>query len=769
MTIMSRHTIRCHTLASAAGVALFSLLAAGCSRQLTLDTTNAAQILRHMTTREKIDMVVGAGNDTFTGYGNTKKLVPGAAGTTTPIARWGVGPTVLSDGPAGLRIDTLREGDPKRYYHTGFPIGTALATTWNTPLMEQVGAAIGNEAREYGLDLIFAPGMNLHRDPLGGRNFEYYSEDPLLTGKMAAAYVRGVQSQNVGTSVKHFAVNNQETNRKDVDSRVAQRPLRELYLRAFEIAVKEGRPWAVMSAYNMINGQQCMESRDLLTTVLRRDWGYDGVVISDWAAPGWRDSGKEIWAGNDLLAPGSDKQREELRQALADGSLQMRDLDTCALRMLRFVARTNRQQHYAYQNNPDLKAHAAKALEAAEEGIVLLENREHTLPLSGEVRRVGMFGVASYNFLAVGTGSGNVKTRHTTNLMEGFQHVGVETDPAVADLYQRVIRDTMAARPYDPLGYLAMPEIAVSDEAIEQSAERDDLAVFTLGRSCGEGADRSWQHDYELSEVEKSVISRVSQAFHKRGKRVVVVLNVSGVVEVASWRDQADALVLSWLLGQEGGDAVCRVLTGRATPSGKLTMTWPVAYADCNTHDNFPYDYHGPKAIGNYPKIPRTPARKNVHYTEYAEGMHMGYRYFDTFHKAVAYPFGYGQSYTNFDYTHMSLVRADSTGYEVSITVSNSGKMAGKETVQLYAPVRDVSHSLVAFAKTRLLQPGEQQTLTLRFTPRDLAYFDADTRSWTLSPGDYALEVAASSRDVRGTLTLHVDRRRLLGHVADGL
>ena len=229
---------RLSSIALVASTLTLSLMMASCGRAPQLSADNIDTVLGHMTLREKIDMVVGAGNETFTGYGNTKKLVPGAAGTTVPIPRLGITPTVLTDGPAGLRIDTMREGQSRRYYHTGFPIGTALASSWNTQLIREVGSAIGNEAHEYGLDLIFGPGMNLHRDPLGGRNFEYFSEDPLLTGKMAAAYVNGIQSQHVGATLKHFAVNNQETNRKDVDVRIAQRPLRELYLRGFEIAVR---------------------------------------------------------------------------------------------------------------------------------------------------------------------------------------------------------------------------------------------------------------------------------------------------------------------------------------------------------------------------------------------------------------------------------------------------------------------------------------------------------------------------------------------------
>ena len=746
-------------------VAGLALVLVSCQPSVKLSPDNIDAVLADMTTDEKITLVVGAGNETFTGYGNTKKIVPGAAGTTSPIERLGITPSVLTDGPAGLRIDTLREGDDKRYYHTGFPIGTALACTWNLPLMYQVGDAIGNEAHEYGLDLIFAPGMNLHRDPLGGRNFEYYSEDPYVTGKMAAAFVKGIQANGVGATLKHYAVNNQETNRKDVDVRIGQRALRELYLRPFEIAVKEAKPWSVMSAYNSINGQQCMESRDLLTTILRRDWGFDGMVVSDWAAPGWRDSGKEMWAGNDLLAPGTPEQREEIRQALRDGKLNEADLDSCARRMLHFITRTPRFNHYAFSNNPDLKAHAQQSLQAAEEAVVLLENKNQTLPLEPTIKRVGMFGMASYNFLAVGTGSGNVKTPHTTNLEEGFAHVGIATNQDLAARYKKVLRDTLSKRANDPLGYSAIPEMDIPEEAILASADSDDAAIITIGRSCGEGADRNAFTDYQLSTLEHTIINKVCKAFHARGKKVVVVLNVSGVVEVASWKEQPDAVVLSWLLGQEGGDAVCRILKGEVCPSGRLTMTFPVTYEDCNTHDNFPYDFHGPKAIGNYKKIPRNPALKNVHFVDYKEGVHVGYRYFDTFGRKVSYPFGYGLSYTHFAYSDSKVKAKDDGTYEVTVTVTNEGTCAGKEVVQLYAPVRDIKHQLVGFAKTNLLKPGQSQTLSMVITPRDLSYFDEAQQAWVVAKGEYRLEVAANSRDVRQQVSLTLSEEKVLDKV----
>ena len=753
-------------LLSRATIGIIMLMAA-CGHPLTLTKDNVEDILRAMTPEEKARLVVGAGNETFTGYGNTMRLVPGAAGTTAAIKRLGITPAVLTDGPAGLRIDTLRKGDTRRYYHTGFPIATALGCTWNTDLLHEVGEAIGQEAREYGIDLLLAPGMNLHRDPLGGRNFEYYAEDPLLSGCMAAAFVNGIQRQSVGATLKHFAVNNQETNRKDIDVRIGQRALRELYLRAFEIAVRQASPAAVMSAYNMINGQQCMESHDLLTKILRADWKYRGFVLCDWAAPGWRDTAKEIQAGNDLLTPGSEAQQKDILRALDNGALTMTELDACARRVLRFVTQTTRFNRYPYSDNPPL--HAATSRKAAEEGIVLLENNRHALPLLADIKRVALFGVSAYNFISVGTGSGNVKTPHTVNLLEGLRNVGIQANPTLSECYKKIISDTIKSRQYDPLGYAAISETAIGNDNITAAATNDDAAIVTIGRSCGEGADRLESTDYNLSATEKNLLSRVCTTFHAQGKPVVVVLNVSGVVEIESWKSLPDAILLAWLPGQEGGDAVCRVLTGAVCPSGKLTMTFPIKYSDCSTYGNFPADYHGPKAIGNYPKIPRKPAIKNVHYVDYDEGIYVGYRYFDTYDKPVSYPFGYGKSYTTFAYGPATLHALDNDSYEIHLNITNTGNIAGKEVVQAYAPVKGLRHQLIAFAKTKTLVPGQSETVKLRFGARDLSWFNPQTNAWQLDQGDYTIALSANARDARRHLRLTIPATRTIETVTPAL
>ena len=311
--------------------------------QVKLQANNVDEVLKAMTLEEKAMLVVGGNRQIATGdnngmIGGHAQRVPGAAGATQAIPRLGIPSTVLTDGPAGVRISPRRDNDQNTYFCTGFPVGTALACTWNTQLVEEVGKCIGNEVLEYGCDVLLAPGMNIHRSPLCGRNFEYYSEDPLVTGKIAAAYVRGVQSQGVGTSVKHFAANSQETNRMGVDEVMSQRALREIYLKGFEIAVREAAPWTVMSSYNRLNGPFTQENRELLTTILRDEWGFNGIVMTDWT--GLRNTAAQIQAGNDLMEPGNDSQIKDIIEKVKSGVLKETDLDICVKRILQYLVKT---------------------------------------------------------------------------------------------------------------------------------------------------------------------------------------------------------------------------------------------------------------------------------------------------------------------------------------------------------------------------------------------------------------------------------------------
>ena len=671
------------------------------AQEPTLRQDNINDILQELTLQEKASLVVGAGyRSMLAGSFGFKVPVPGAAGMTRPVERLGIPAIVLSDGPAGVRIDPTRKGSKGSFYCTGFPIGSMLSSTWNTELVERVGRTIGNEALEYGVDVLLAPGMNIQRNPLCGRNFEYFSEDPLLSGGMAAAYVRGVQSEGVGTSIKHFAANNQETNRFWNDSQVPDDALREIYLRNFEMAVREAQPWTVMASYNRLNGTHTQQDRRLLTEILRNDWGFRGLVMTDWT--GRRDTGAQIAAGCDLMEPGTRSQIREIVRKVKRGELQEAELDICVRRVLELVVKTPTFKGYAPSLKPDLEAHAVVAREAAEEGIVLLKNDDGTLPLAaGEC--IALFGVGSYQLLAGGTGSGHVHRPYIVSLDEGLAREGLQVYAPLAEKYSRHIDNNPPRKSFlsGALGSPGSPEMLVSRSTVETAAAEADMAIVTLSRQAGEGGDRHLEDDFFLTNAEKRLLVDACGAFHAAGKKVVVVLNVGGVVETASWKHLPDAIVLAWQPGQEGGNALARILSGAVCPSGRLPVTFPVDYFDIPSSAHFPYDYAGRGSLtASRDKEHDVP---NVGYTVYAEGLDVGYRYFDKpGAPAVSYPFGFGLSYTRFE-VGAPVYSEDG----VSVTVTNTGAVAGKEVVMVKDPV------LRAFGKTRLLQPGESQTLVL--------------------------------------------------------
>lgn len=717
-------------------------------------------VIAAMTLEEKAHLVVGTGMKGFSGdsavIGATKSLVPGAAGTSYPIERLGIPAVVLADGPAGLRIDPTREGDSATYYCTHFPIGTLLASTWNQDLVEQVGKAIGNEVLEYGADVLLAPALNIHRNPLCGRNFEYYSEDPVVAGKIAAAYVRGVQSNGVGTSIKHFAVNNQETNRMGNDAHVSPRALREIYLKGFEIAVKESNPWTVMSSYNYVNGIYTSENPELLTTLLRDEWGFKGMVMTDWF--GGKDAVAQMKAGNDMLQPGTDKQYEAIVEGVKSGKLDEAVLDRNVKRILEMIVQTPRFKGYQYSNKPDLKAHAAVTRQSATEGMVLLKNDKEALPLASAVKNVALFGCTSYDFIAGGTGSGNVNRAYTVSLLDGLKNAGYTVDEGLKNTYEQYVaaeNKRLAAERKEWFMPLGRPvEMEVKAAEVSQLAAKTDVALVTIGRTSGEFLDRQYA-DFNLSKEELNLLKTVCSAFHAAGKKVVVVLNIGGVIETASWKSLPDAILCAWQAGQEGGNSVADVLSGKASPSGRLPMTFPVKFEDAASSANFPVDMTANIDITN--KGEKKNDVKNVDYTNYEEGIYVGYRYFDSFDREVSYPFGYGLSYTTFEYANPT-VKAENGVYTISVDVKNTGKVAGKEVVQLYVAAPEAGQhnkpekELKAFAKTGELKPGESATVSLKVNAADLASFDETSSSWVVDAGTYNFLIGASSRDIKATL-----------------
>ena len=747
-------------ISMAAAMAVLSACGPGVPQ---LGKSSLDEVIGAMTLEEKAHLVVGTGMAGFSGdsavIGATKKLVPGAAGTTYPIERLGIPAVVLADGPAGLRIDPKREGDSATYYCTHFPIGTLLASTWDQELVESVGRSIGNEVLEYGADVLLAPALNIHRNPLCGRNFEYYSEDPVVSGKIAAAYVRGVQSNGVGTSIKHFAVNNQETNRMATDAHVSPRALREIYLKGFEITVKESAPWTVMSSYNYLNGVYTSENKELQTTMLRDEWGFKGMVMTDWF--GGKDAVAQMVAGNDMLQPGLPKQYEAIVKGVQDGALDEAILNQNVKRILEMILQTPRFKGYEYSNKPDLKAHAAVTRQSATEGMVLLKNDNGALPLAADVKNVALFGCTSYDFIAGGTGSGNVNRAYTVSLLDGLKNAGYVVDEALKNSYEAYLKTEKERLSKDKKEWF-MPdtrpaEMAVSAQVIREQAAKADVALVTLGRTSGEFLDRMVA-DFNLTKEEQNMLKAVSDAFHAAGKKVVVVLNIGGVIETASWKSAPDAILCAWQAGQEGGNSVADVLSGKASPSGKLTMTFPVKFEDAASSDNFPIDMRVSTDLMN--KGGKKNDVKNVDYTNYEEDIYVGYRYFDTFGKQVSYPFGYGLSYTTFAYDKAA-VKADNGVYIVSVEVKNTGKVAGKEVVQLYVSAPDVAANkpekeLKAFAKTKELKPGEAVVVTLKVNADDLASYDEAASAWVVTPGNYKFLVGTSSRDIKATLEAEV-------------
>ena len=741
----------------------------GCTPE-TANTINQEQVMTKMSLEDKAHFVIGTGMAGFSGddavIGATKNLVPGAAGTTFPLDSLGIPPVVLADGPAGLRIDATREGDTETYYCTHFPIGTLLASTWNVKLVEEVGAAIGEEVKEYGADVLLAPAVNIMRNPLCGRNFEYYSEDPVVAGKTAAAYIKGVQKNDVGTSIKHFAANNQETNRMNTDAHISQRALREIYLKGFEIAIKESKPWTVMTSYNYINGTYASESKDLVTTILRDEWGFEGTVMTDWF--GGKDGAAQMWAGNDMLQPGKAEQFDSIVAGVKSGKLDEADLDRSVSRTLKLVERSPRYQGYKYSNKPDLKAHAAVTRQSAAEGMVLMKN-EQTLPFGENVKNVALYGCTSYDFIAGGTGSGNVNHAYVVSLLDGLKNGGYAISDELKSAYEQYIADSkkkmeaekeeMAKK--DPkiaslLQFLpgTLPsEKQFSADELATQAEKADIAVITIGRISGEFVDRKVA-DFNLSDSERQLIQQVCEVYHKADKKVVVLLNIGGVIETASWKDLPDAILCAWQAGQEGGNSVVDVLSGKQSPSGKFTMTWPVKFNDAYSSRNFPIDQD--------PRIDMTNQGqkgdvRNVDYTDYEEDVYVGYRYFDSFDVPVSYPFGYGLSYTTFEYSDAKISQKNDA-YEVTVTVKNTGERDGKEVVELYVSAPDNKAAnkpvkeLKAYAKTKSLKPGESETLTLTVKAADLASYDEKASAWVVAEGDYEFLVAASAQEVKTTL-----------------
>jgi len=728
---------------------------------------NVDQFIKKLSLEEKAYLAIGAGMNIpgliETGdapeaiVGSTQGKVSGAAGTSYLLKKYDLPVVVFSDGPAGIRIDAHRKDQPgKSFYATAFPVASALASSWDVDLIKKVGHAFGKEAKAYGVDFLLAPALNIHRNPLGGRNFEYYSEDPVLSGNLAAAFVQGVQAEGVGTSIKHFAANNSETNRTALNTVVSERALREIYLKGFEIAVKKGNPWTVMSSYNKINGTYTSENEDLLTGILRNEWKYDGFVMTDWF--GGKDPVAQMKAGNDLLMPGTTKQADAIIAAVKAGKLSAKILDRNIKRILTQYIKTLSYKNIQPTNQPDFEANRTVAKQAATESMVLLKN-DAALPISLQ-SKVALFGVASYETIAGGTGSGDVNKAYMVSIEEGFRNTGLAVSERLAESYKPYIQKEKATIP--PKQFFFQPDVLMPEKSFEATelaelANENDVAVLTLARTSGEFFDRK-SEDFNLTETEQSLIKNISEAFHARGKKLIVILNTGGVMETSSWKNDTDAVLLAWQGGQEAGNAIADIVSGKVNPSGKLASSFPINLSDVSSSNNFP----GTVTDANAPKSPNPMA--GIPSEEiYQEGIFVGYRYYDTFEVPTSYPFGFGLSYTAFEYSDLKISQ---NGEEITATfqINNSGKTAGKEVAQLYvsAPkgqLEKPAKELKGFVKTKLLQPGESVSLSLTIPADDLGSYDTSKSAWTRDAGNYQFLIGNDSKSIQLQTTIQLNSK----------
>ena len=732
------------------------------------------EVLNAMTLEEKCHLVLGCGM-----HFNDEAKFPGTAGSTFGVARLGIPETYCADSQQGLRMNAKRDWDHNDYYPTDFVASMTLASTWDREAAFKVGQGIGNEVREFGLDWILSPAMNLIRNPLCGRNHEYYSEDPYLSGTIGAGYVKGVQSEGTAACPKHFVANNQETNRNNNISQVSQRSLRELYLKAFEIMVKESDPWTIMTSYNKLNGPYAVQNRELLTTIVRDEWGWKGMYVSDWNAGD--DAVAAMLAGNDMLQPGQDKQYQAILEAAKNGKLPMEVLNANVKRILEYVVKTHNFKKAGHScdkpccvpmcSAENLKAHAQTVREVGADGIVLLKN-SGILPLTG--KRVALFGCTSYDWISGGSGFGGTSVGHyTVSLVEGLRSAGYEVyKPLIRTYTQHLAAEEKRLFPNGRPPFSLLPPARADEkqftaEELNAAIEGSDVAIISLGRKSGEAADRS-EADFYLKEGEAQLIKAVSEAYHAKGKQVVVLLDICSPMDVASWQDQIDALVCTWQGGQESGFSVADVLSGKVNPSGKLPMTFQIKYGDAYADQFFPSNVDdktlGAMFMWGYNKDQAPKERKpqaNIDYTNYEEDIYVGYRYFDSFGKPVAYPFGFGLSYTTFEYDDME-VEEENGVYTVKVEVKNTGKRAGRNVVELFVAAPDSKKmnkpekELRNYAKTRLLQPGEKETVTMKVSTEDLASFNEKASAWKTDAGTYTFMICSSVNDVEAKATAKV-------------
>ena len=653
-------------------------------------------LVNQMTLEEKANLCVGITN-----------------WSTFPIERLGIPKLTVSDGPHGLRrvVDetSLAENSLPA---TCFPTASCAAATWNTDLIFKMGEAIAEEAKSMNVDVVLGPGANIKRSPLGGRNFEYFSEDPFLAGELAVNYINGVQSKGVGTSLKHFAANSQETQRFSISSEVDERTLREIYLPAFEAAVKRAKPWTVMCAYNKLNGTFCSEHHRLLVDILKNEWGYEGFVVSDWGAV--HNRVKSLKGGLDLEMPGPhERSVKAVIQAVQSGECDISVLDDSVEPILKIAFKA--QESAAEDSTFDVEAHHQLAKEIASEGIVLLKNNG-ILPLKGQ-EQIAVIGRSAEKPYFQGGGSSHVNPTRVAPPFTELQKCSGNAELVYVEGYSE--KDDS--------------ESNLIDEAVN-TAKSSDVALLYISLPStkeSEGYDRK---DIDLTESQITLIKAVA----KVQPNTVVILNNGSAVAMQEWIGDVAAIVEAWMMGQAGAGAIADVLYGNVNPSGKLAETFPLKLKDT------PAYLHWPGGAGE---------------VRYGEGIFVGYRYYDAKELPVLFPFGFGLSYTTFSYSNPSVTDSfmDINGLVVSVDVTNTGNMTGKEVVQVYVHDRESSiarppKELKGFVKVDL-EPGQTKTITIPLDFRSFAFYHTGYQRWITEDGEFDILIGSSSADIRHSLT----------------
>ncbi len=676
--------------------------------QLTPDGVRC--VVAAMTPEEKAHMVTGVQNP----------VKQGASGGTYPIDRLGIPSITVNDGPAGVRYNTS----------VWYPSVHNLTASWDPALISTVGQAIGEDSLALGIDIVLGPGMNIQKNVLCGRNFEYCSEDPILTALMSASYVSGMQSSGAGACLKHYAANNQETARGGTSSNVTERALREIYLKAFGMVVADADPMTVMSSYNCLNGPHTSVNYDLLTGILRGEFGFDGFVMSDWGAVG--SMADKVMAGNDVNMPGNATDPADVLAAYESGLITDAALDASCFSILTVVAESPTFQGLKMNTRVNSKEHNALAAASAADTIILLQNNGSALPLPADTS-VAVFGNGAYKTVYGGAGSGSVSTNTSVNIIDGIRRAD---GLSLYNAQNNPFKDCDYHDAMDP-----SKDVEVTEAYAREMASGADVALIVISRGSTEGADRSnLKGDFLLNDTEAAMIDRISTAFHAEGKKVIVALNMGSPMEVVSWRDKVDAILYVGYAGQGTGTALASVLTGEVNPSAKTAITWPTDYDSTPAAEYFP---------GNAADV------------TYYEDIYVGYRYYSTFGVDVAYPFGYGLSYTSYEYGDFSVKQNSDGSVTAKVTVKNTGSVAGREIVQLYVTKPETLQEqakleLCAFGKTVLLAPGESETLTLTVRTEALMTYDTENSRWVMDQGDYTLSLGSSAADIRETAAFTV-------------